>query len=423
MDENKISADLGLALDTEEYVREKSLDLNVGYIEEYDEWELLIKYSGDISELAERYNFVYTGLLANYAVIRVSEEKIEMLSSDNSVIYIEKPNYIYQEQLPNQHEYNISCFDTKGILDVQLNGEGIYVAVIDSGIDVFHDVFNDASGTKIKYIWDQATDGNPPMNYSFGTELNSDDINRIVKEKINYTGDLTGHGTGVAGIITELVPAAELLIVRLKTSGSGYSNSLNLIMAIDYVVKKALEKNAPLVINLSYGNNYGDHNSNSAIERFLNDVSGYGKITIATGMGNEGTAGRHSQLMLGNVSWARKEFIVNEFMSTFNLQIWKNYGDIIDIIIETPNGEQLGPIKDYIQNFSTNQELINSVNNPPTPFNQKQEIFIVWAPQNNYIQEGIWKVIFLPKVIIDGRVDLWLPTSDATSSNVKFITR
>ena len=51
MTESKISPELNIALDIPEEEREKSLDLNVGYNTLFDEWELIIRYTGNLSQI------------------------------------------------------------------------------------------------------------------------------------------------------------------------------------------------------------------------------------------------------------------------------------------------------------------------------------------------------------------------------------
>ena len=50
MDSQKYENLLNLALDTEESVRSKSLDLNVGYEKEDNTWELIVKYHGSLQQ-------------------------------------------------------------------------------------------------------------------------------------------------------------------------------------------------------------------------------------------------------------------------------------------------------------------------------------------------------------------------------------
>ena len=51
MDDRKIDTELQLALTLSPAEREKSLDLDVGYDKAFREWELIVKYSGDLERI------------------------------------------------------------------------------------------------------------------------------------------------------------------------------------------------------------------------------------------------------------------------------------------------------------------------------------------------------------------------------------
>ena len=68
-----------------------------------------------------------------------------------------------------------------------------------------------------------------------------------------------------------------------------YPRTTELISGIDYCIRKALKFNRPLVLNISFGNNYGSHTGNSLSELYLNRVSLLGRISIIAASGNEGT--------------------------------------------------------------------------------------------------------------------------------------
>ena len=55
MNDPKLENLLNLALDATEREREKSLDLNVGYLPEERSWELIVRYAGDLDEVRELY--------------------------------------------------------------------------------------------------------------------------------------------------------------------------------------------------------------------------------------------------------------------------------------------------------------------------------------------------------------------------------
>lgn len=84
-------------------------------------------------------------------------------------------------------------------------GAGVIVAVIDTGIDIFHESFRTPSGTRILELWDQsATTGGsaPPTGFAqIGRVYNSKDIDAGIKAKPPFASiDDNGHGTHVAGI-------------------------------------------------------------------------------------------------------------------------------------------------------------------------------------------------------------------------------
>ncbi len=424
--QSKISTELNLALNTSYYQRVKSEDLNVGYNVEDNSWELIIKYIGSISDLSIKYDFSYVELLEQFAVILIKADKIMQFIQEPEIVFVDKPQKIFDGQM-TLNGYNESCFNVGEDSGFgSLKGRGVLIAIIDSGIDYRHEAFRNSDGSKIIEIWDQSIKGLPPEGYNIGTIYSRQDIDASILNS-NYnltTTDYSGHGSAVAGIAGKIAPEADLLIIKLdNTYGNGISRTSMLMLGVDYAIKKAISLRMPLVINLSFGNNYGDHSSNSIVENYLDSVSNITKMSIVVGSGNEGVAGKHSQLMLGNTSWLKSEFIVGDFNTSISLQVWRSYIDIIDIFLLTPQGEEIGPFNDYqkIMNYSVDNMSVSVINGFPTPYNTKNETYIAIIANDGYIQSGIWEVRILPKKIADGRVDIWLPVEDGTEAIVRFL--
>src|SRR4029079_19016803 len=80
-----------------------------------------------------------------------------------------------------------------------LNGAGILVGDVDSGVDYGHDDFKDAGGlTRFTNIWDQTVNTRPaPVPYAYGTEWTPAQIDANASTEV----DVSGHGTHVMGII------------------------------------------------------------------------------------------------------------------------------------------------------------------------------------------------------------------------------
>ena len=99
MTEGKISPELNMAISISEEEREKSLDLDVGYSELFDEWELIIRYTGSLDAIRDELDISIEELLGGYAVIRIPQYQIARLSDFPQIDYIEKPKSLLLESM------------------------------------------------------------------------------------------------------------------------------------------------------------------------------------------------------------------------------------------------------------------------------------------------------------------------------------
>lgn len=274
--------------------------------------------------------------------------------------------------------------------------------------------------------------GNPPEGFSIGSVYDHETINaalrmendRAASRELVPQYDSSGHGTAVLGILTEVAPQAECIVVKMgNPTATGFPRTTQLMLAIDFSVRYAVAVGKPLAINVSYGNNYGAHNGNSVLEQYMDTISNLYRNTIAAGTGNDGLSNRHfsGQMIPGQPKSV--EIYVAEYLKAFNLQIWKAYQDDFDIVLESPAGRRIGPLSRYssVQNYRLPGESMAVYYSEPTPYNPRQEIYISWIPAQNYITSGIWKVHFTPRNVISGYYQMWLPVAGSTSSEVTFM--
>ncbi|MDE5679522.1 MAG: S8 family serine peptidase [Lachnospiraceae bacterium] len=306
MDNQKLENLLNLALETPEAVREKSLNLNVGYEAESRTWELIVKYNGNLSALAAM-GIGIEELLAGYAVLTVPEALVDAVAEFPEIEYVEKPKRLFFA-MDNASIYNAaidgnsmeqakeaSCILPVTVREPYLDGEGVIVGVIDSGIDYANPHFRNADGTsRILYLWDQTLPDAEFSKEQIDAALAANSLQegyRLVPSR-----DTSGHGTAVAGIAAGsgvgsyegVAPKSSLIVVKLGTAAAdSFPRTTELMRAVTYVVKKAQQLGAPLVINLSFGNTYGAHNGSSLVERFLDNASEVGRTVICVGSGNE----------------------------------------------------------------------------------------------------------------------------------------
>ena len=142
---------LNLALDATSEEREKSLELEVGYQPLDQEWDLIIKYSGNLEAVREIASSV-TELSNEYAILTVPESRIEQLTRVPQIEYIEKPKRLFFEAANGKRA---SCILPVQAAPLKLYGKGILTAVIDSGIDYSHPDFRNTDGsTRIRALWE-----------------------------------------------------------------------------------------------------------------------------------------------------------------------------------------------------------------------------------------------------------------------------
>ena len=204
MNSQKADNQLNLALDATEEERRKSLELDVGYDPIEREWELIIKYSGNLDAVRLVAESV-TEMANEYAVIVIRESRIPELVTIPEVEYIEKPKRLFF-QVSNGKR--VSCVNPVRQAPFSLKGKGVLIGIVDSGIDYnLWDFRNPDGTTRIRWLWDQSITGNPPAGYAAGTEYTREQINEALsaetlqeRYRIVPSRDFSGHGTAVAGI-------------------------------------------------------------------------------------------------------------------------------------------------------------------------------------------------------------------------------
>lgn len=457
MENQKLENILNLALEISESDRQRSGQLGVGFYEKERRWELIVKYHGDIKRLQSSVVQVEE-LIAGYAVITISESLIDTFTQLDEVEYVEKPKRLYASILAGKQE---SCIFPVTVREPFLTGRGVLVAVIDSGIDYMNTEFRDKAGnTRIKYLWDQtlvpervnavipeeygefAGKASPPEGFHMGVEFSEYRINAAIKsgmpERIVPSIDTSGHGTAVTSIAAGsgfllsgqyqgVAPESELLVIKMgNPAPDSFPKTTELMRAITYAVKKAVQLEMPLAVNLSFGNTYGSHDGTSLVERFLDNVAEIGRSVVCVGSGNEGAAGGHhaGSFEIGENSSDRKriELNVDQYQLSFGVQLWKDYSDQIDIELVSPGGETIRLSDRQIGSRSyviENTEILLYAGEP-SPYSVKQEIYFDFLPMQTYVNQGVWTFTLIPVRTLTGGYDLYLPASNVLNAGTRF---
>lgn len=451
MERQKNENILNLALQTAPDVRERTLELNVGYDEIEKTWEVIVKYHGSLDILTQ-WGIAVEELIAGYAILTVPESEMERLSDQEQIEYVEKPKRLFFSDVSGN---TASCYAPGSQIFGELTGKKVLVAIIDSGISYYNRDFRWPDGTtRIRGLWDQV----------LGREYTQEEINaalmagsRQAAEQIVPSIDTSGHGTAVAGIAAGnggeqgalyagAARESELLIVRLGVAkADSFPRTTELMRALTYVVKKALELQMPLAVNLSFGNTYGAHNGTSLLERFIDNVSEIGRTVICVGSGNEGASGGHvggslraenmgnyglTNLVNGddnNVTgrFRRVEMTVGAYETGLNVQLWKEYTDRYLVTVLSPSGEsfQVDTDQPGKQTYQLQQTQILLYNGEPAPYMTAQELYFDFLPAggSRYLDRGVWTFELRPLRVITGNYTFYLPSEAVRSADTRFV--
>lgn len=453
----KIENLLNVSLDATREELESSESLSTGFNWRDNTWEIIVRYTGNLENIKANYNVYVRELLFNYAIIVTDKATIELISQEPQIVYVEKPKSLYFQLeraksaacasnvrvgQPGAYGYknisrninesisgNIGSGQTGhgigGIADngIQyLSGKGVITAIIDTGIDIYSSEFRNADGsTRILDIYDQ----------TLQREYSAADIDAFIgKDRNVYTGrdisqeenegipafDNIQHGTNVAVIAcgkSGVAYESDIIVVKMGYSyNNQFPRTTSLMDAIDYIIRKAMEYNRPVAINISYGMNYGDHNGNTLLESYINAAASGYKCSICIGSGNEADKAVHYGGTIKNAQTDTVEIAVGEYQSSIDIQIWKYYWDDIRVTLISPDGtERVIVTHGKISRYTLGGTNVISLSGEPSPYNLYQEIYINLQLQGSYITSGIWKIQLYGENVRQGTYNIWLPAS------------
>lgn len=308
-----------------------------------------------------------------------------------------------------------------------LSGKGVIVAILDSGIDIWNPEFQKSNGkTRIIGFLDI---GNDDTFYS------EEDINEALllgypegMNRVNVT-DFSGHGTAVASVAcgnSGVATNADILAIKLANRNQQMLTT-SLMKGVSFAVKFAAQRNQPLVLNISIGSTYGNHQGSSLLARFMDNAAEIGRTSIIVGSGNEGNARGH---YVGVVNTRQTvELAVSRYETGLTIQIYKYLQDEMQITLKSPDGEQwnlpetkaLQPITSRYQN---DQTQIIFYTGAPLPYHQQQELLIELIPNapESYITSGIWEIQFQAKKIVTGQIQIYLTGGSALQIGTGFFS-
>jgi subtilisin family serine protease len=179
-------------------------------------------------------------------------------------------------------------------------GKNVVLGIIDGGFDAQHPSFRHPvnGNSRISRWWNFLdTTGTPPAGFNYGSEYTQSQ--QILNKGTDAEDQL--HGTHVAGIAggigdpetkgkyTGCAPDAEMVWVAIPYGDKQRIYKYSTADGLKYIFDYAQSQKKPCVINNSFGFFFGPHDGTDLLSRVCNQITGKGKIIVASA-GNNGDA-------------------------------------------------------------------------------------------------------------------------------------
>ena len=393
-------------------------------------------------------------ILSNFAVVITPANKINEISNIVlRIVNIEVSTILTLNSISPLEASGAPVFNNNPYL--RLNGRGVLVGIIDTGIDYLNKEFQrEDDTTRIVRIWDQTIQGDKDIyDLKYGTEYTEDQINQAISLQtsggdpysIVPSKDDIGHGTRLAGIIggrginpdlKGAAPDCQFVIVKLsratkveldaavidKTDVPSYT-PWSALLALRYIIAVARELKRPVVVFEPLGSNMGSHIGNGIVEQSINNYSSQSGTVVVVPTGNQGNTDTHTEGIIESAGDIKDiEIRVGEKQKNLPIEIWVNKPNRVKLSIVSPSGEVI----DNLEAKNTNNERIKflyegteMIVNFTSPELSTGDSLIFIRAYN--LKAGIWKFRLTGQYIVDGKYYAWIPQRELIDSETKFL--
>jgi len=283
----------------------------------------LLVQTADRAQTLASHGYSVVPLSHTVALVSATRDKLLELLRDPSVLRIDalrRFRPLLDQSVPH---LDIPALREKHLL----TGKGVWVGILDTGVDFRHADLRDALGnTRIEFLLDRSSqrDGRHPEFPDYGGMQIStaSDINEVLDFERRglqpprpiRQADKNGHGTHVAGIVASsglatagkfsagryvgVAPEARLCVVKATADEETFDDE-TLLLGTRFCLDRAAERNVPIVFNLSLGAEGGSHDGSSLFEIALDELlqNRTGVVAVAAA-GNSGAFDRHASSSL-----------------------------------------------------------------------------------------------------------------------------
>ncbi|MBQ4845340.1 S8 family serine peptidase [Pseudoalteromonas sp. MMG005] len=229
-----------------------------------------------------------TRILAPTLIVEASKEALAAIEKDARVERV-LPMFDSELHIAESSDYiKATPVRTEGLA----TGMGQKVAVLDTGIDYTHKIFNEAAGTVEAYEAAQAdptTVAWPQGQVKGGYDYMRNDADPIENDPAVPTEENspTSHGTSVSHSVTGIAPDVELYVYSVCGGGCpSAAQAAALESAMDPNGDGDISDRVD-VINMSLGGEFGDTYTGSGVQYLIQRAVGLG-VNVVVSAGNDG---------------------------------------------------------------------------------------------------------------------------------------
>ena len=418
----------------------------------------LVIYRGNFKEQIDKVDYATGDVITDtgIGVISLRPENLDRLLKDvPSIVYVDfRMMYALGQTMPSMVG-NINPIKNNPYLN--LDGSGVTVGIIDTGVDYLNKyLINEDGTTRITKLWDQSL---PKANNNDGQYVgrvyDRNDINRALQAARNNQNpynivpsrDLRGHGTRIASIIggrgenqfdySGIAPQCNFIVVKLLESENFKSyiaqngitdkavyNVSEVVAALEFMRKEFFKlQNKAMVVYLGVGTTEGSHDGKNLISQYVDSLGAIRGMCFVTGAGNEGDSGGHRTGFLkypGDT--VINELVVPRDMGNLTLYVWIERPDRASINIISPTGEASGIIQAKINRkeeykFVFTETKMKVTFRSPDAFTGNDVIIVEFKD----LKQGVWRINLVGDYIVNGRFDIWLPSRELVPEGLKFL--
>ena len=388
--------------------------------------------------LAALWEFSPEAKHGQIVTVRVAPSRLANLEAVPGVAQVEACRVLRPHLDRSLKEVGASTTGT----NMGLDGRGVVVGIVDTGLDFRHRDFQDAAGrTRLLYLLDfsqKPSSGGPGEKYGarvytkaeINAQLQADAALGANAPLLIPHQDLSGHGTHVAGIATGtgldaakgfnpgryvgVAPGAHIIAVQAAKKNDSAFHDADVLSAIKFIFDQAAALGLPAVVNLSLGTQLGPHDGTSNLANAISAFTGPhkpGKVIVASA-GNDGGRDIHASGYPRLEGEARVTLEIPDYTPTsarelVHLEIW--YDGTLDLALTSPAGKHLGtiPTGESMEQL-TDEGLVKLLNAPSGPYKgngRNQAVLVVDERDDKSPAPGRWTLTARGDA---ERFDVWL---------------